>query len=650
MPPSGVLPPLNRLLEVFGFHLPTGTRAAGLPALRRSSIGVVFYVRRLAHPLRLRPAHDRASTRRPPAPSGVNPKAMILKTMLLSGGVAGLVGMGPLLADPQFHKYGDTFPTATRLHRHRRRPARAQHPGRHRRRRVRVGRHRAGGAGRCAPIGIPQEIVQILQGTLLLSAVIAFEVVAPLRRRRRGAGRGRAQADAGADRRARPDAEPADMTASRHRRRRRAEPGRPRSLARPSVGRPALALASLAVLVLLRRRASSPTRRDLTSRGHVRRRRRRVGADPARRPRRPVLRARRHREHRPRGHDDPRHVVRAAGPAGSGGRGPALAVGRHRRRARRPAPRPGHRHVRRRPRSWPASPSTSSRPASRASCRARCSSAQADGTITQSPTMTGSIGRFTVPFLSGGELFGWRRPTRSGGWTSSDWFFVSDLAGLLQGPHHEHGVAHRRSPSLLVPFTAYLLWRTAFGLRLRSVGEKPAAADSLGVPVYRMKYSACASPASSPASAGRGSPSTSGRYNQGQTAGRGFQGLAALIFGNWRPLGIACGAGLFAYAPVADAADRRRRRCSPCSSLAAVVFAGVAVRPARRASCSTGARRCSSSPPCVRVYYAITDDGEQPVRVHHARTSSRCSCWPSPSQRLRPPAADGQPWRKGSRS
>ena len=41
---------------------------------------------------------------------------------------------------------------------------------------------------------------------------------------------------------------------------------------------------------------------------------------------------------------------------------------------------------------------------------------------------------------------------------------------------------------LLIPITYLLLWRTSFGLRLRSCGENPAAADSLGVPVYRYKY------------------------------------------------------------------------------------------------------------------------------------------------------------------
>jgi hypothetical protein len=100
---------------------------------------------------------------------------------------------------------------------------------------------------------------------------------------------------------------------------------------------------------------------------------------------------------------------------------------------------------------------------------------------------------------------------------------------------------------LLVPISFFVLWRTAFGLRLRSVGENPVAADSLGVPVYRMKYLAVTT---SGALAGLGGAALviGSIYREGQTAGRGFIGLAALIFGNWRPGGLAAGAGLFGYA------------------------------------------------------------------------------------------------------
>ena len=141
---SGTLPPLNRLLEVFGYHLPTGTVLQGFLPFA-IVLGIAVLRRRLAHPLRLRAAHHGRQPGGVARPSGVNPKAMIMKTIMLSGAVAGLAGMGPLLRDrvPQVRRH---LPDRHRLHRHRRRPARPQQPGRHRRRRLRVGRHRAGGA------------------------------------------------------------------------------------------------------------------------------------------------------------------------------------------------------------------------------------------------------------------------------------------------------------------------------------------------------------------------------------------------------------------------------------------------------------------------------------------------------------------------
>jgi simple sugar transport system permease protein len=110
----------------------------------------------------------------------------------------------------------------------------------------------------------------------------------------------------------------------------------------------------------------------------------------------------------------------------------------------------------------------------------------ADGSISNSPTMHGTMGQVSLPFLSGGKLLGWTTPDPLGWLDRKRWFLVSVLAGLL------HGLTYRMAWStllavVLVPVSAYVLWRTRFGLRLRSVGEKPSAADSLGVPVYRMK-------------------------------------------------------------------------------------------------------------------------------------------------------------------
>ena len=120
---------------------------------------------------------------------------------------------------------------------------------------------------------------------------------------------------------------------------------------------------------------------------------------------------------------------------------------------------------------------------------------------------------------------------------------------------------------LLIPATYLLLWRTAFGLRLRSCGENPAAADSLGVPVYRMKYIAVVI---SGALAGLGGVFLvfiAGIYRENQTNGRGFIGLAALIFGNWRPgwPGRRRGPLRLRRRPAAAQPRRRSSRCSSWS-------------------------------------------------------------------------------------
>jgi simple sugar transport system permease protein len=174
LPRSAWFPSLNRLLETFGYHLPPNTILQGFLVVA-IIVGIAFYVviwrTRFGFELRttgVNPAAARAA--------GVNPKAMILKTIVLSGVVAGLIGMGPLLGDPQLHKYGDTFPTAIGFTGIAIALLGRNNPGG-----IAVaalvwaGLERAGQA--LPPIGVPQEIVKILQGTLLLTAVIAFEVV-----------------------------------------------------------------------------------------------------------------------------------------------------------------------------------------------------------------------------------------------------------------------------------------------------------------------------------------------------------------------------------------------------------------------------------------------------------------------------------------
>ena len=128
------------------------------------------------------------------------------------------------------------------------------------------------------------------------------------------------------------------------------------------------------------------------------------------------------------------------------------------------------------------------------------------------------------------------------------WFLVSDLAGIAARPAHRASPCSPSSPCCCSSLTYFVLWRTAFGLRLRSCGESPIAAESLGVNVYLYKYCAVIVSGAFAGLGGAFLAIVAGTgYREGQTGGRGYIGLAAMIFGNWRPGGLAAGAGLFGY-------------------------------------------------------------------------------------------------------
>jgi general nucleoside transport system permease protein len=222
---------------------------------------------------------------------------------------------------------------------------------------------------------------------------------------------------------------------------------------------------------------------------------------------------------------------------------------------------------------------------------------------------------------------------------------ISDVAGLLRG------LVTKVSPMLLltillVILTYVVLWRTRFGLRLRSCGENPKAAESLGVNVYFHKYVAVVA---SGALAGLGGAalvlgSSPAIYSEGQTANRGFIGLAAMIFGNWMPGGTLAGAGLFGYA------DGLRLSAGPATVhallYAAVIAAGLMViwQLFRRKWTTAGLAAIGA----VLVYalYYSTDELPQeflPYTPHIITLVVLALA----AQRLRPPAMNGVPYRRG---
>jgi simple sugar transport system permease protein len=106
---------------------------------------------------------------------------------------------------------------------------------------------------------------------------------------------------------------------------------------------------------------------------------------------------------------------------------------------------------------------------------------------------------------------------------------------------------------VLVAAVWYVLYKTPFGLRLRSVGEKPEAADAAGVSISRLRYSGVLLAGML---AGLGgaylSIGQSSLFTRNMTAGRGFIALAALIFGKWRPVETLLACLLFAFTEAAS--------------------------------------------------------------------------------------------------
>jgi simple sugar transport system permease protein len=259
--------------------------------------------------------------------------------------------------------------------------------------------------------------------------------------------------------------------------------------------------------------------------------------------------------------------------------------------------------------------------------------AEAGGNPKQSPPVD-SLPDVTIPGLSDGLA----------SIEKHHWFLVSDLAGIIGGLVTNLSVITILAVLLFVG-TWWLLWRTPFGLRLRSCGENPIAAESLGVNVYTYKYAAVAV---SGGLAGLGGAFlalvTSHTYLEGQTGGRGYIGLAAMIFGNWRPGGLAMGAGLFGYS---DALQLRNGGVTVHALLLllVVLLALLAGWKLYKKALWQGVISAAMAG-LVLVWYLLTDEvpsdfvGATPYVVTLLVLSLS-------AQRLRMPKADGMRYRKG---
>jgi ABC-type uncharacterized transport system permease subunit len=227
------------------------------------------------------------------------------------------------------------------------------------------------------------------------------------------------------------------------------------------------------------------------------------------------------------------------------------------------------------------------------------------------------------------------------------WFLISDLAGIVRG--FTVGISLLTIvAALCLVASFYVLWRTPFGLRLRSCGESPVAAESLGVNVYLYKYAAVIA---SGAFAGLGGAFISivggNGYREGQTGGRGYIGLAAMIFGNWRPGGLALGAALFGYT---DALQLRRGGESVHALLLVVAVgllaAGGWLVVRRRA---IAAAACFVIGAGFLFWFAVTDEVPEDFTTMTPYVATLLVLSLA-SQRLRMPAADGLPYRRGQGS
>ena len=248
-----------------------------------------------------------------------------------------------------------------------------------------------------------------------------------------------------------------------------------------------------------------------------------------------------------------------------------------------------------------------------------------------------------LPVLSGGRFFGWQSPDVLTWISEKNWFFISDVSSLLRGLTGDLSYVTIVAIAF-VPLAYFILWKTAFGLRLRSAGEAPTAAESLGVNVYAMKY---AGVVISGGLAGLGGGFlaivAASNYQENQVAGRGYVGLAALIFGNYRPGGLLAGAGLFGFADALQLRDSEAIHA--LLILIALILVFVAYRNFKKGKNISAGLSLAFAAGSLWFYFAVDElPGQLVTMTPYIATLLVMAL---ASQRLRMPAADGIPYRRG---
>lgn len=265
--------------------------------------------------------------------------------------------------------------------------------------------------------------------------------------------------------------------------------------------------------------------------------------------------------------------------------------------------------------------------------------------ISQSPQQKFALPRLNLPFVSGGRIGSWHSPDVAGWLEKRGWPVIGDFAGVIRGVTTNVSAGTLIALSF-VPISAWVLWRTRFGLRVRSSGESPHAAESLGVRVIPLRYAGLLI---SGGLAGLGggylSIVASSYYRQGQSGNKGFIGIATTIAGNWRPTGVLASGFLFGYPEALNRVGRPAiRHLLLFGFILAVVWLIVSLVKSKWMRAGIAAVIAGL---LIQQYLIIDENGISESLTGGLPYAITLVVLAVFSQRLRPPAHAGAPYRPG---